>query len=231
VWILQELVLTSNAFFACGEKLVHWDHFGAALLFIQIFPSPDQFVCGTAYNNVKSFDRRSSLIFHMWRTYQRDDGLVILSIMLGTTCNASRWGFLDASDPRDKVFALLGIADDAVEPGLHPDYSKSCETVFTEATEALLREQGPNILSFCQWPKKLSNIPSWVPDWSSPLNSLLVDAIVEKTRHSATGSSKFSCAVSEENCKLKILSISGARVDTIYRTGNAYPKKKKLVGN
>ncbi|KAK5130373.1 hypothetical protein LTR08_002165 [Meristemomyces frigidus] len=43
-----------------------------------------------------------------------------------------------ASDPRDRVFALLGIATDATELGVKPDYNKSCEEVYTELARVLL---------------------------------------------------------------------------------------------
>jgi hypothetical protein len=41
-----------------------------------------------------------------------------------------RFRHLQASDPRDKVYALLGLADDVERDTLYPDYSKSTEEVF-----------------------------------------------------------------------------------------------------
>ncbi|KAH7062635.1 heterokaryon incompatibility protein-domain-containing protein [Macrophomina phaseolina] len=73
-----------------------------------------------------------------------------------------------ASDPRDKVFALLGILMLPDSAPLVPNYAKSVETVFTETAVALIKStRNLSILSSC-WPEESSLImPSWVPDWST----------------------------------------------------------------
>ena len=92
-----------------------------------------------------------------------------------------------ASDPRDRIFALLGIATEIDELGIKPDYSKSCEEVYTETARTLLSHGYFDVLSHCihepHDPKAVvssSRLPTWAPDWSrrttcSPLQQRALD--------------------------------------------------------
>lgn len=90
-----------------------------------------------------------------------------------------------ASDPRDHVFALLGIASDAEELGLEPAYSQSREQVYTELARKLLMHGYWNVLSHCLHEPHTGKtaslrLQSWVPDWSqrtscSPLQQRALD--------------------------------------------------------
>ncbi|KAM0346310.1 hypothetical protein ACHAPU_005741 [Fusarium lateritium] len=76
---------------------------------------------------------------------------------------------------RDRVFALLGLATDAKELGIKPDYGSAegtTERVLTETARALIENGGQvDILSYSQFPKlaELANLPSWVSNWRSNL--------------------------------------------------------------
>ncbi|KAK2033921.1 hypothetical protein LX32DRAFT_26393 [Colletotrichum zoysiae] len=77
----------------------------------------------------------------------------------------------EASDPRDKIFALLGLFVGAQNAGLVADYSLSKEQVFSGVMAFLLVQNPRDVcryLSMVQ-PRPLSNLPSWVIDWSSYL--------------------------------------------------------------
>lgn len=74
---------------------------------------------------------------------------------------------LNATDPRDKIYAFRGLASDENESPL-PDYAKSVEEIFVDfatffvrqgLTGQLLLEAGRN--------RTVRNVPSWVPDWSN----------------------------------------------------------------
>ncbi|KAI4178379.1 MAG: hypothetical protein L6R41_008413 [Letrouitia leprolyta] len=72
-----------------------------------------------------------------------------------------------SSDPRDKVFALLGFYDECDE--LLPDYTKSVLDVLTEATEFQLKYAEELIVLSLVEDKRyrqLKALPSWVPDYS-----------------------------------------------------------------
>lgn len=78
---------------------------------------------------------------------------------------------LQATDPRDKVFALLGLVNDkdSLEAlGVFPDYTKSKEEVYTTTMAAMLRQGHISLLSICCGIERPNGLPSWVPDWSKP---------------------------------------------------------------
>ena len=72
---------------------------------------------------------------------------------------------LEATDARDKVYALLGLADDREKLGIVPDYTKSLSEVYTDVTRNVFRTSGElNLLCFNTNSERL--LPSWASDWS-----------------------------------------------------------------
>ena len=71
-----------------------------------------------------------------------------------------------ASDPRDRVFALLHLSTDSKEFNDFPDYSKSTAEVYYKTAIQCLKQGHIDIFSYCQFPKRLESLPTWIPDWS-----------------------------------------------------------------
>ncbi|OAG36556.1 hypothetical protein AYO21_09213 [Fonsecaea monophora] len=77
-----------------------------------------------------------------------------------------------ATDARDKIYGLLGLAPTEVTQELEPTYEISAEVLFTETAVKLI-ESSNSLLLFGQIsPHKLRGrktaLPTWVPDWDSP---------------------------------------------------------------
>ena len=69
----------------------------------------------------------------------------------------------DCSDPRDKVFGILGLIEDTIKP----DYSLSVEEVYTGVAAYLatyLRDM--RFLNLVGAGQSDFDLPSWVPDWT-----------------------------------------------------------------
>jgi hypothetical protein len=72
-----------------------------------------------------------------------------------------------ASDPRDKVYSVLGLACDAHVVNIKIDYKCTPESLYlTVATRILETDPSLDILYGNLLTKSL-NLPSWVPDWST----------------------------------------------------------------
>jgi hypothetical protein len=87
--------------------------------------------------------------------------------------------FARSSDPRDKVYALLGLANRAMSPfrthpfALAPDYNLSVQEVYTETARVMTGAYGNlSLLSHVEdhSTTRIENMPSWVPDMSVPLD-------------------------------------------------------------
>jgi len=79
-----------------------------------------------------------------------------------------------ATDPRDKIYALLGLAmaleTDRLASRIDANYTLSVEDLFLEIAHHVI--SGPEPLRLIRSVdgscRKLSRLPSWVPDWSIP---------------------------------------------------------------
>jgi len=67
---------------------------------------------------------------------------------------------MHATDPRDLIFALLGIRNDTESLGLVANYTKSPREVFTDAAAVILCSGDLSILSCSQFPKHISKLAS-----------------------------------------------------------------------
>ncbi|KAI8633540.1 heterokaryon incompatibility protein-domain-containing protein [Xylariaceae sp. FL1651] len=74
------------------------------------------------------------------------------------------------SDPRDRVFGILGVLPEAARKVFPVNYNSSVKEVYTNVVDYLLytTERLDVICESIHFPKQTSvyNLPSWVPDWS-----------------------------------------------------------------
>lgn len=85
-----------------------------------------------------------------------------------------------SNDAREYVFCMLPItrpskrtkSSNVRKPEKPtPDYSKSVEGVFKDASKYIILERQDLLLLWCKPPPcrcRISGLPSWVPDWSTP---------------------------------------------------------------
>ncbi|KAJ3544560.1 hypothetical protein NM208_g2985 [Fusarium decemcellulare] len=85
---------------------------------------------------------------------------------------------LEATDPRDKIFAFLNLAEDGL--GLVPDYAAEVRDVFIQAAKAMINKRMGSplaVLSHLQDSSdtRIQGLPSWVPDFSARLGRIPFD--------------------------------------------------------
>ena len=76
----------------------------------------------------------------------------------------------EATDPRDKVYALLGLATDSHPESIIPNYERPISLVYAESVKDTINREGNlQILSYCSglFTPTDAAIPSWAPDWRS----------------------------------------------------------------
>ncbi|KXH34795.1 hypothetical protein CSAL01_00376 [Colletotrichum salicis] len=81
-----------------------------------------------------------------------------------------------ATDARDKVYGLLGLTDDPVAQSIIPDYSSNNtpEKVFTEVARIMIQAgHAVDLLHHAGIDQGITNLPSWVPDWTVQSRSTL----------------------------------------------------------
>ncbi|WYZ42722.1 hypothetical protein EsH8_VI_000421 [Colletotrichum jinshuiense] len=81
-----------------------------------------------------------------------------------------------ATDPRDKVYGLLGLTDDAIAQSIVPDYSSgnSPSKVFCEVAAQMVGSGlTTDLLHHSGIDHDIPDLPSWVPDWTIQSRSTL----------------------------------------------------------
>ncbi|XMA16429.1 hypothetical protein WAI453_009220 [Rhynchosporium graminicola] len=164
IWVVQELCSASNAVIVCGQKRLLENALHHALRLVRNYRHHQVLVHGTKESvsnsqrlSIASLDPGSPILLLKFRRSAKLAPLIYLLRSLRR---------FQATDPRDKAFALYGIAGDTRAHGFYPDYSKSCKDVFTNLARVLIRNGYIELLSMCEFPKMIGDLPSWVPDWS-----------------------------------------------------------------
>jgi hypothetical protein len=130
----------------------------------------------------------------------------------------SHYGF-QATDPRDRVYAILSIAKDGL--GIKPDYEQSVEDVYQSTIRTLL-EHGDASTLLLHYPdddnKRNHPMPSWVTDWTRRTERGLF--MSHKTGFSAAADTSLIVRFEPDDTgQLTMLFISGVRYDSITTLG------------
>lgn len=133
-----------------------------------------------------------------------------------------RQGRYQATDARDKVYALLSMVHDAQADGLVVDYDLPTAEVYTMAMkEMVLLEKKLGVLCVCsrkcRQQDSLAQLPSWCPDFSTDPTDRCCPARLwsyTKTIYYASGSLNAKARFLQERGRA-VLSARGWRLDTI----------------
>lgn len=160
VWIIQEIVFSKNIQFLCGTNYISWQDISLfAICMIQhdllqylslngpLQKTSSESGCGRLMDifNIQGY----------FTSFENPQPL-LTALVEGRGAQAT--------DPRDKVFAVMGMTPTII----NPDYSKATFDVYTEAAESVEPEDMVAMLCCVDHPQPVAGRPSWVPDWSTP---------------------------------------------------------------
>lgn len=125
---------------------------------------------------------------------------------------------LDATDPRDKIFAVHGLLSVLGARLPDPDYSKPIEQVYREAAAAAItHDKRLQILASVTGESMVSGLPSWVPDWSC---NLPITEIASWDDYLVPLKSMKEFRISADR---RFLTLWGSDVDEICENSKAFP--------
>lgn len=234
VWVIQEVALSRTAVLLCGGHVLDWDDFWFAYWMLMglrdylniVMPQGQTSMVAASILNSK-LGNVAPVVFP-W-IMVKHSLLQLLSYLASDTDAAP----LEASDRRDFVFALLGLANDRAELDLRADYTKEWDEVKVYVAMKLLRYNGLITLSFCGLDTSDPGpdyVPSWAPNWASrhlprPLSvpsRFRVRGGAKDSAYNASG--RMSQMVTESSFgpggRLTLVAIY---VDRISRLGNSLP--------
>ncbi|KAK4455181.1 heterokaryon incompatibility protein-domain-containing protein [Podospora aff. communis PSN243] len=163
VWVFQELVLSQDPWVQCGRHRVRWVDFCRVL-------DGDYIAKAMRLELSETIDHKRSSNPLVWMSERRDEKF---SAPLFSLLKARRG--IGATDPRDLVYANLGIVQDReiCERYIKIDYASPVEHLFNDVARYIAETYGIDealyhSLAF----KKPSHRPAlapWAPDWSSSI--------------------------------------------------------------
>jgi len=214
VWVVQEVVAAKELVFLCGgwelPGSVVYDSVVASMLTIRLCPFGDM-LNGQANDQVNGLVQLFRIMnAHSVKLAGRTELLDLFYLTHG--CKAT--------DLRDHVFALLGMAQEATEPSLRPNYREDWPETYLRYTEYLIRE-GSGLRALYRSSadsasayKRSGQIPSWVPDFSFE-GKLIWFANDHNEVHGETTAGGHDTLSPRINMTLRILTVQAMKLDSI----------------
>jgi hypothetical protein len=153
-WTVQEVVVARDVRVRCGKREIRLDHLQGAVQQLLQYPYANTAVDQALLQPIaRILDSRVA--------WEQLGGFSLCSLL---------WSFLpwESTDPRDKVYAFLGLVGD-IKPGdIEVDYTMPTDKMYTQLVRSLISAHGNlDILSLAQVPpepKREANSPTWAPD-------------------------------------------------------------------
>lgn len=159
IWVLQEAASNHNVVLQVGATRGSWQ------LFVQPLKIWDKVLLDGYWHLAENDNPNLPTLWYELQ-YRNRTGTLGIDCLLDYS-----WGFF-ASDPRDMVIALVGLASDfRGAPRFRPDYAASVEETYTRFTAFVIRATGSlGILLKARiglLDREPSDLPSWVPDFDA----------------------------------------------------------------
>jgi hypothetical protein len=243
-WVVQEVALNENVELHLGSLSFTWDELELIVCLLE-GQLPQAWHLDQAVTALElPFSRINRIRLRHQRSMKALTQQIADPDLQQTTDHDSEPDLLDllfmsrhlgATDPRDKIYALLGLGKHDVSP----DYSMSPHSVYTDfalqmiglvtseaarrATHGLemtshdLQVRRAMVMISCagRHNQRLSHkLPSWVPDWSVDLQARPL--IFGVGRHFSAGGSRLGLFDWHPDCGLQLC---GKVFDTVYQVG------------
>ncbi|KAI0145288.1 heterokaryon incompatibility protein-domain-containing protein [Xylariaceae sp. FL1272] len=160
-WVLQEVVLAKEAIMMSGTSSISWELFVVGISFVMYLGEgglegrrPEDYTSSIIpLAGMLRGDMHNSEITEM----KHFDPLWMLN----------RARHMGATDPRDKVYAVLGLIDPERQTELYtPDYTISVGECYKRSAVAIMLEKkNLDVLMINRSPESQLAAASWVPDW------------------------------------------------------------------
>ncbi|KAM0437811.1 hypothetical protein ACHAPT_002176 [Fusarium lateritium] len=233
IWVMQEFAVGRRVAIACGDWIVKSDLINATLRAMDIMqrhalkkPAEGLEVMQRNYEFVFT----SPLVSYVYNLFTRRSlfrppsadapspyAEPLIKVMATSLTLEVDYNWVYASDPRDRVFALLNLAADKDHFDAFPDYSLSVEEVYKEMARKMLQQGYIDLFMYCQAPRKIESLPSWVPDWTMEVRHPCAQPLWA-TPFQASADQVSAPRFPSEH----LATLEGIYVDTIKETGESW---------
>lgn len=171
MWIVQELTVARKIVLLCGHDSCSADVLSAVQALFQDMRYAEKFPNDVLFNRVPdppvtAILRTNGIAgYDKWQQALSSNKLSFFECLM--------WHeFKSASDPKDMILGLAGLANTTSKYKIDVDYSLSVTQIYTNfARLEIDNSQSLNILTRARLCTNEYGLPSWVPHWSSPQNN------------------------------------------------------------
>jgi hypothetical protein len=154
VWIIQELASGSDVKIIFGKTEISWKSIMDVVVFLEE-------CSGVAPRTCQSYQNAALLRRFRSRFLSNVQAPITLR-------EALQWShYAEATDPRDKIYALLGLTSDGHKIVPLPNYQQPLEQIHEEMTKTMFAmERSLDFICMRGLNCHEDGQPSWVPDWA-----------------------------------------------------------------
>ena len=210
VWVRQEVAVAKEIIVMCGKERMKWNTLCLACLILNTPEIKYDYV--RVYETVSNRSKGSGWVVAielLREAWVMDRGIQLETLLLHARAT-------NATDPRDRVYGLLGLSD--VADKIKVDYTVSSQEVIKRAMITLLNhQQDLNPLSGCQWRGGETGLPSWVIDLNEDFEAMVLRPRVDGEHLYHASGEESACFDLFEPAGL--LRAYGFLFDTVYTVG------------
>jgi hypothetical protein len=172
IWVYQEVVLARKATLVCGPDRIGWDRLMKAVQNWTRLQEPELGYISLAQHILlkrTGYDKMVSMCLHRLARLSRTVGTTWKSEakLLDLDTLLERTRHMKSTDPRDKIYAMLGAVD--IYFPISVDYRKSTEEVYTQYAQAFIeRRESLDLVTGAGMGRVNASpslrLPTWVPD-------------------------------------------------------------------
>ncbi|CAG8961338.1 hypothetical protein HYFRA_00013799 [Hymenoscyphus fraxineus] len=200
MWIVQEVVLGNRCAVMCGSHVMGWDELSKASFCLEM--DDEKLV-------------EAHRVVGMMRLLKSGSEERTLLHLLNQTYN------LLCTNPKDKVYGILGLVSDVCEGEVVVDYSLSCQEIYIAVATLCIRKYSSLAVLCCvRNPQTLSGLPSWVPDWNTVSRVSQSLGFRTREKYLAGGRSSSRYRFSPNGFTLQVL---GKKMDAVKILGAVMP--------
>lgn len=183
IWVIQECAVASSAHFHLGvhkfdcewmwvwtraHNFTHIAMLNSEAPVDQPVITPESLECMIYCGTIRDLQ---------YAYYRRAIQPTSITLVLQATYSRPHFNRACASDDRDRIYGLRGLAeDDFTYMGLKVDYNQGCDQLYIQLAKGLIAAGYLDILSYCYMEGEDADsgtrdtlaLPSWTPDWTRP---------------------------------------------------------------
>ena len=166
VWVIQEMTVARKCIFICGRLKIEYEAVRTLARSLSYFSTLQNTLSINLPHDVSAgFSSFMISVLGLVATEYAESGSLLLRDLLFLT------GAFQATEPKDRIFALLGITDDVPQEFIN--YNRSLREILIDvASMCLTRDRHKtapplDVLCFVNHIIQSPDLPSWVPVWDT----------------------------------------------------------------